>query len=190
MRETAIIIADEIGKIVARVETVVLPQLQAFDSNIQGVFYEYGPGLEIKETLKQKDRSASFQFKKYPLVALLMDFEEERNPGIGVYAETKLTLVICHHTRPEYKTKERYEKNLKPILYPIYLELLEQLKLSGIAFSQNGEYAHTKIDHPYYGRDDSNAGFDFLDAIEMKGFAIRLYQAECFTSGSNVFKNS
>lgn len=186
--ETPIYIVDEIGKIVQRVSDKLTPQLTAYDANIQGVFYEYGPGKEILETLKQKDEAAEFRDKKYPLVALLMPFEEDRTPGIGVYAQTGLKLVICYHTLPEYKTSDRYEKSFKPVLYPIYMEFMAQLKAAGIVFSVNGEIQHKKTDFPYYGREDKNVGNDFLDAIEINDLELRLYQYECFTEGNNIIK--
>lgn len=177
--ENPIYIVDEIAAIVAKVQTALLTELQAYDPLIEGVHYEYGPGKEILETLKQKDMAPSFRNKKYPLVALLMEFPETRNPTIGVYAEADLSLVFCHHTKIDYKTAERYEKTFKPVLYPIYLKFMHELEMSGIAFSQTGEYEHQKVDCPYYGRENKNVGNDFLDAIEVNNLKIRLYQKSC-----------
>lgn len=178
-------IVDVIGDIVAKVQTEKLAQLQAYDPNIQGVHYEYGPGKEILETLKQKETPA-FRMKKYPLVALLMDFPENRNPQTGIYAATELTIIICYHTIPAYKTAERYEKSFKPVLYPIYMSFIDNLKTSAISMIKNAEIPHEKIDRPYYGRDNKNVGNDFLDAIEISGLKLNLYDPNCFTEGKNL----
>lgn len=178
MIENPLYVVDEIGAIVSKVSTVLTPQLQDYDPLIEGVWYEYGPGKEILETLKQKDGAPSFKGKKYPLVALLMEFPERRNPQIGIYCEADLTLVIAHHTRPAFKTSERYEKTFKPVLYPVYLELFNQLELAGIAMYYDGP-THKKVDCPYYGRDNKNVGNDFLDAIEITELKLKFYEKTC-----------
>jgi hypothetical protein len=174
-----LVIVDMVGALVQKVEAAVLPALQAYDPLIEGVFYEYGHGVEILRTLKQKDESQSFRNKKYPLIALLQDFPERRGQQAGIYAETDLTLVICHHTQPEWVSKERYTTVFKPVLYPIYAELIHQLETAAISLVGPGGLVHEKIDHPYYGREGKNVGYDFLDAIEISGLTLNLYESNC-----------
>ena len=179
MTAQPIYIVDMFAELVGKIESALLPQLQAYDANIKGVFYEFGHPIEILETLKQKDESQSFRFKKYPLIALFQDFDERMGQQLGIYAKTSFRLAICHHTSPELKSKERYEQVFKPVLYPIYLKLMEQIKLSANFLYEGDEIRHTKTDHVFYGRSLENPGNDFLDAIEITDLELSIYQKNC-----------
>lgn len=180
MTEEALFIVDVIGAVAASAGAIVLPKLQVYDPSITGVYYEYGHTKEILQTLYQKE-TPEFQDTKYPLIALLQDFTEDRGTQPGIYCETDLTLLFCFHSDPAYKSKERYEKTFKPVLYPIYLEFIEQLKVAGIAMFETQEVPHKKTDHPFYGADGAkkNAGNDFLDVIELSELKLKLYQKNC-----------
>lgn len=175
-----IYIVDVIGDIVSQVETAVLPKLQVVDPSIQGVFYEFGHPAEIVETLMQKDKSQTLRVKKYPAVILFQDFDENIGSKIGIYATSPLRIAIVHHTRPELKSKERYDRNFKPVLYPIYLEFMEQLKLSARFIFDTDEIRHTKSDKPYYNASkQENAANDFVDAIEITDLTLNIYLKNC-----------
>ena len=179
------IVVDLIKEIVAKVSTNLTPDLQSLDSRITGVHFMNGHPLEVIETLAQKDKSNTFRFEKYPLIALFQDFAEVHTGNIGAPLELTLHLIIARATRPEYKASERYEKNFKPFLYPIYNEFLRQLNLSGLFMIYNSSIIpHTKYDRLYWGKEglfknQGNIFDDYLDVIELKNLKLKLYKKTC-----------
>lgn len=196
MMRLPIYVVDEIGSIVDATGASVpywLPDgtrnrsgltlnaiLSAFDPNIQGVFYQYGHPYEIVENMKQKDSSVSYQLKKYPVIVLFQSFDENIGQATGLYTTSQLRIAIIHHSRAEWKAKDRYEKVFKPVLYPIYLQLMDQLKASGKFIIDGDELPHTKSDKPYYDADKGeNVANDFADAIEITDLQLRFYLKNC-----------
>lgn len=177
-------IVDEIGLVVDKVSAKLLAQLQVFDPDITGVHYQYGHPLEIIETLKQMDEAKDYKFRRYPFVGLFQDFPEEVGE-VGFNSEPTLHLIIARFTQATYKAAQRYELNFKPVLYPIYLEFLEQLNFSK-AFETYGvtNIQHTKIDRLYWGREglyknEGNIFNDFLDCIEIRNLKLKTYLNNC-----------
>ena len=166
-------IVDIMRTVVAAVEARLLPQLQAYDSNIQAVHYEYGHPIEILETLRQMDESSTLRYKKYPLVALFTDIKEQKGV-LGEYSHATLQLVVVHHTKPEYKAEERRIKNFIPVIHPIVDELFNQVvKSKYFLDSSTNTLERTEIDRYYWGRqaaggNDANKGNDYLDATEIE----------------------
>lgn len=184
MIQKPLYIVDEIGLIVAAVSTKMLTYLQTIDSAIQGVQYYYGHPREILETLAQKDQTEPFRFQKYPAICLFQDFSEVRSSERGIYATSKFQLIIVNSTDPNYKAEERYTHNFKPILYPIYLNFLEQIALSGkCMLSSDYIIPHTKFDRVFWGRDlvdgGKNSFNDYLDAIEIVSMELKWYRPNC-----------
>lgn len=187
MNGNPIYIVDFFEDIVNDISTEMLTDLQAIDSNITGVHYDYGHPLEIIKTLAQKDKSDSYVFKKYPLVALFQDFKETTSTADGIQGliEVELHLIIASGTKPDYKAKERYTHNFKPILNPIYLKLLQGIYKSGKFLVYNSDrVVHNKFDRLYWG----NAGLygnrknifnDFLDVIEIRNLRLKTYKNIC-----------
>lgn len=173
-------IVEIFGEIVGSTEAEVLPTLQAADPDISTLHYEHGHYSEIDQTLRQFDDARNFYNKKYPLIALFEDIAETVKNG---YNEANLTIIICYSTKADYKSADRYEHVINPILEPIYKELLNQIKLSGYFMEYN--VRHTKIVRPYWGAEGKygnreNILSDFLDAIELRNIRLRVYpQSNC-----------
>lgn len=174
----SVVVVELMGKVVDKVSARLTPRFQAMDANITGVHYLHGHPREIIETLIQRDNSNNFMFKKYPLVALFQDFAEEDNESDKTI-EARLHMVICRATLPDYKAEERYEKNFKPFLYPIYEELKKEL-MSNPNVLGYAPLKLTKYDRLYWGRQiayaggDMNRFQDYLDAIEIINLTIKI----------------
>lgn len=162
----------------------LLQSLQEYDTNITGIHYQHGHPLEIIETLEQQTQGTTQKFKRFPLVALFQDFPEEKGRS-GFDSETTLHILICYGTKNTYKATQRYEKTFKPVLYPIYLELLEQIRLdSRFNVVNTSLIEHTKIDRLYWGRETdsgnkANKFNDLLDCIELKNLKLKLDRKIC-----------
>ncbi len=145
---------------------------ETFDKTFgsQAPYYMYGHRLEISNLLLQKDDSKSTKYKKYPLIALRMDFEEAFKSGIY---QVSLNVAIISFTEPKYTAAQRYEHVFKPVLYPIYYRFMEALQDSDFFYYPDSMYPeHTKIDRPFWGTTapEKNEKYIFndpLDAIEL-----------------------
>ena len=178
-------VVDLMETVVNAVSAKLTTQLKLEDAAITGVHYQYGHPKEIINTLTKLGSAPTGKFNKYPLVALFQDFPETKGE-IGFDSEVSLHMIICKGTSPEYKAKQRMEKNFKPFLYPIYLELLNQLSLSGSFLVKSpGTISHTKIDRMYWGADGlyvdglANQANDYLDCIELRDFKIKVNLLNC-----------
>jgi len=178
-------VRDEILQTIITNENAALaPDEQSFINTIN---YQYGHKLELLETLKQMDQDASGQnkFLKYPLVYLVQDFVEDRGKQPGIYAETSLNILIMHQTEPTHKITDRYNKVFKPVLYPIYYSLINQINQSRFVNQGNEDLIpHTKIDRAFYGKkglggNEKNALNDFVDAIEIVNLDLKINYQPC-----------
>jgi hypothetical protein len=87
-------------------------------------------------------------------------------------------------TKQDYTAAERYENTFKTELYPIYLELISQIKKHNAFQIDNGNILHTKIDRLFWGKqatngNDANKGGDFIDAIEIRNMKLKILKQSC-----------
>jgi len=170
-------VVDLFEKIVADTQTAVLPILQGFNPAFTGVNFQAGHRLEISNTLLEWSKNSK-DADKFPMIALMMDFPEEKG---GIANETNLTLQFAFATltQPDWKAKDRYEKTLKPVLYPLYDEFLRQLYFCGYFINAKAP-KHTKIDRPLWGKQAVNGNTgeffnDKVDIIEIQNLKLTTY---------------
>lgn len=151
-------VVDDIGAVIARLRTVENGQ----------PYYLYGPNLEVAKELVKKDTA---QKGKYPLFVLNMPFPEKKENGLIFLT---LNIAIVAFTKMDYRASDRYDKVIKPILYPLYEAFIVELRKSGLFQWERigGEPSHTKIDRPFWGTQYSQGNKahifnDPLDAIEI-----------------------
>lgn len=147
------------------------------------VNYKHGHLLEINNTLVNEGKMSKTALLKYPLIMLLQPFDETVN---DIAVGTSLRIIICTSTDGESKSKSRYEKTFKPVLLPIYNQLLSSLAYSKY-FNWEGNLEkppHTKTDRPFIGVGSENKRLkyfmnDKLDAIEIKDLQLNYYDNKC-----------
>jgi hypothetical protein len=153
--------------IVYDVETVIdLMRLEGEEKP----YYEFGHRLEIANTLTEKE-GTQYKYRRYPLVALRLDMVEEIDEGMQ---KVNLNIAFITFTDENYKARERYEKVLVPVLYPMVEKFFVKLKKSGI-FTWEGHQQyppHKVVDRPYWGIADTEGNVrnifqDPIDAIEL-----------------------
>lgn len=140
-------------------------------------YYDYGHPLELANRLTAKTRGKEMKFQKYPLVALKMDFPEQK--GSGGMNNLVLDILIVAMSKREREVSTRYEQVFKPILYPLYETFLDALRHSGLYHWQGWQDVppHVKVDRPFWGVVASQGNIksifnDPLDAIEIQGLRI------------------
>lgn len=134
-------------------------------------YYEFGHRLEIANTLTERDKT-QFKYQKYPLIALRMPFSERFEDG---FVKLQLNFVLVTMTDLKYNTRQRYDKVIEPVLYPLFDSFMEAIKNSGLYWWDHETMelpAMEKIDWPYWGTQysegvNANIFNDPLDAIEL-----------------------
>lgn len=180
-----IFIQDVFKPIVASVSAKLLASLQDYDDMITGVHYLFGHPLEVVNTITQYDQGDSSKFNKYPLVALFLDTKEKMAPQVGVYASYRLHMAIiraCYD--PNQTADQRDETNFKPVLMPIYLQLMEEIRLSGGFMTVGSQIPHDKTNRYYWGRqglwkNEGNIFNDWVDCIEIENLELKLNVNYC-----------
>jgi hypothetical protein len=174
------IVKDIIKDIVAKVSIELTPMLQAYDPTITGVHFMNGHPLEIINRLVKREQNG-MEYDKYPLVCLFHDFPEIQYANGTI--DTTLHIAICRATDPNLIADERYEKNFKPVLYPIYESFIDNL-IHNKSFIGYSPMKITKYDRLFWGSDklikgQANVFNDYLDAIEITNLTIKLNTLVC-----------
>lgn len=166
MNDPEFILTDEMETVVAAVKT---------ELKLSALNYQYGYIEELNETLQQYEKDPSKFDKKFPLVWLAEPYTINRGEP-GVYATTDpLEIFIINSTEKTWKAKERMTNNYKPILLPIYRELLKQLFLSLAFTCQSPEHIPHRITKGYYWGEAQKAVInDAVDCLKLSGLKLRI----------------
>lgn len=170
MRQKPVYVIDIIRDVVIATNTAVIAELQAYKPTITAINFIPGSEKEITNVLTLMSQQPSKDGLQWPLIALMVPFLEDKGRIVGVDGVEDLNIIIANVNLPEFRTPERMENNFKPVLYPIYLEFMNQLYLSGkFDVSTPDNIPHTKIDFPLYSPDkDVNVFNSYVDAIQIK----------------------
>jgi len=178
-----IVLVDIFKSLVEKVSAAQLGSLQSFEPTITGVYFMHGHPLDIRKRLLEKNATNEERAKKYPLIALFQDFVE-KNDVTGI-TTVNLQLIMGYYSEKDYFIEDRYNKIIKPILYPIYDEFLTQIA-NNVLFtvSQPHQIAHKKIDRPHWGNagtygTDSYIFGDVLDALEIRDLELKYEKGYC-----------
>jgi len=164
------------------------------------VNYNYGHPVEIAATLMELSKSELTRDSRYPLLALITDFSEQKDSA-DYYCKVRLNFILANTTNPTYKSDERTEISFKSVLHPIYEQLIEQLKLSKHFIIEYDQHIpHTKVDRYFWGRNNTydkavwdNLGVsdkggnifgDYLDVVEIVGLELKVNKQ--FNSNHNL----
>lgn len=156
-------LVDDIEAVVNRMKAVLAESEKV-------VYYMYGNPLEINNRLLEKNDNPEEKDKKYPLIALRLPFEEDKQNGIITY--TGVNIAFLEYTEHKYTAKERYDNVIKPILAPLYELFFRELRNSGKFIVAKQMPQHTVVHRLHYGTLEnlvpvSNIFSDPLDAIEI-----------------------
>jgi len=168
-------IVDIIGDVVENVRSEYDPVAD------EKPYYLHGHPLEIVNTLKEHTESgADLKFKKFPLIAMLEDFEDDGSFGVFAH-RAKVDILFITNTNMDYKASDRYTNSFNLILTPIYDLFVKYLKKKRGVFTEKDNISGKTIYHLYWGKkglygNDGNIFDDFIDAIEIKGLELKIYR--------------
>lgn len=153
------------------------------------LYYQYGHWIEIRDTIQVMSKSRKVSGRRFPLLALFMDFEETKGERPDVQSSVSLHLVIATSTKPQLKAKQRYEETLRPRLYPLYNAFIEVIQSCGYFLNVQELVPHTKTDRLYWGKNglygsEANEFQDYIDAIEITNLKLQTKQNICVSSNS------
>lgn len=137
-------------------------------------YFYHGHLTEIVDTLLEKSQQNNWKTRKFPCIMLLQDFEEQHTAD---NINANLHIIIATHTKNTIKASKRYEDTFKPILYPLFDMLFEEL---GVNRSVNElSFDYKVIDRLYWGKESysgntANTATDFIDAIEITNLKVNL----------------
>lgn len=184
MRQKPVFVVDILREVVAKTEAKVLAEIQAAqpDRGIVNINFVPGTPLEITDVLDVMGQQPTGDPKRFPLVGVFLPIREGKGRQIGIDGIEGIRICIAMVNRNlTDRTPERYERNFKPILYPIYYEFLNQLDADKriLSPSSNG-FKHTKIDWPYYDpNEQKNAFNEYVDAIEIRDLELLINLKHC-----------
>lgn len=158
MNNPEYILTDEMVTVAAAVKAALaLPVLN----------FQYGFIDELNETLIQMEKDPAQYAGKFPLIWLEEPFTINRDKSL-FFGSANVNLYVINSTTKTWKAAERMENNYKPILYPIYRELLKQICLSD-AFAEvaDSNLKHTVMKGYYWGEAQRSVLNDAVDCLKI-----------------------
>lgn len=160
------ILVDVIGEIVNSVKAAL---------NLSNLNYQYGYIKELNETLIQWSKEPETDIKRYPLVWLSQPFNIDRSVNvINFFGVADVDLFIINKTDKSWKAKDRMTNNYKPIIYPIYRQLMIELDNHVAISTEYGRRTHNFFDFYYWGNDQQTAITDIVDCSKLSGTILKI----------------
>lgn len=171
---------EKMREIVSLTETAVMPALIQADPQIQGLNYDYGSTLSVINRLVSMDAVTEYQFKKYPLIAIVDRLTIDKGKEIAYAGTWKARIIIANQTSADGSDKDRFDRNINPILMVVYNELLQQIAkskyFSAIPVSR---LQHRLEVLPFWGKEGlygnlSHIANDYLDCIQITNLELKV----------------
>jgi hypothetical protein len=177
MDKSPIYITDIIGEVVAATNAALRAKADSWLTvNNKNINYVYGAENHVIQALRNIGNNGG----KYPMIALMMPVQTVRGNSKGFYGDTSLPSIIIATLSDNTSTSAaKYEKNFKPILFPIYYEFLNQLvRHKEVTNVMGANYVrHQLLEYPADVTDKANTIFtDFLDLLELKNVQFTIKQ--------------
>lgn len=142
--------------------------------------YQYGFVEELNETLTQFNLDPAKADKLFPLVWVQTPYSLRRGEGVFYGKTENLNIFVINACDINWKASERMANNYKPILYPIYRELMKQISYHpALASSGNGtadvdNITHRKIDYFYWGENQNNYLAYPVDVLQIGSIILKI----------------
>jgi len=193
MEKVNVYIEDDFREIVKRTSDAVLSQVQQAQPNTVAVQYYFGTLMEFQESLLQKGQTAGGKNLKWPCVYLFLDVTEPRGLDTNETANLRIRIAILNQTSRTFKAEERFERNFKPIIMPIYYELMKQISLSGyfLGAGYQSSIRHNTTRRYYWGTESAagntaNKLSDPIDGLDIENLELKHYLKRCIPTDSGI----
>jgi hypothetical protein len=153
------------------------------------LYYQYGHPAEVIESIAAMSKSRKVSGRRFPLLALFMDFDETKGERSDVQSSVSLHVIIATSTKPLLKAKQRYEETFRSRLYPLYEAFIYSIQTCGYFINVQELVSHTKTDRLFWGKNglygNTNNEFqDYIDAIEITNLKLQTKQNICIPTNS------
>jgi len=144
-------------------------------------YFLFGHRRDINYRLTLKERDLRFKLQKYPLIALRLPIDQD--VATDDINSVSLNIVILESTDKTFTSEDRYEKVIKPILFPIYKKFLAALATNS-DISGVGALPHRRVDRLFWGmaEKEGNVKYIFddpLDGIELIDLKVKILDLIC-----------
>lgn len=172
-------ISDALRTVVGATEAAIIANPNIVWGTLpKKVYFMQGSLLEITGVLDTYTKSPTYKDKKYPLVCFIRDVKETITQQIsGLGTSFKCRILIVTLTSQDLRADDRELKNFKPILIPIFEELIRQFEKSTLfGMPRVSDLAITKYDCYFYGTAQNNKNIfnDRVDAIDIESISLNL----------------
>lgn len=157
---------------------------------VEAPFFMYGRKSEILQLLTEKDQDDEYKYKKYPLIILYASQQERHGINhMNEYLISPLVSIVTDSSR-EFYQDDRFTNSIKPILYPIYEYLLQEIGNNPAFYQSYAEDIKNQIKvwdgNPSDSKTIGIAYNDYLDGIDVQFTDLRLFknQTACATFGT------
>ncbi len=159
--------------------TIKATGLTATTWSARDPYYEIGHPLEVSNLLLEKNKNDKLKYQKYPLIVLFTDVKIKSGEKNVVGILENLNISILGLSQANYSSRQRYESNIKTVLYPLYNTLINKIKSSKYFIGTNPNLKHDLIERPFWGSSSKygnvkNMFTDPLDALEMSNITMKL----------------
>lgn len=177
MTDTQFILTDELETVVAAVKAAL---------GLSVLNYQYGEVEELNETLKQWEQDPNKFDEKFPLIWVAEPYQVTRS-NEGIYGTAEVNVFIINQTQKDWKAKERMENNFKPVILPIYRELLTQIGIStSFDHPMSRVPEHKTVNRYYMGENRQSTLNDVVDAMKISGMKIRISEKQNCSPFTNM----
>jgi hypothetical protein len=185
MRE---LIVDIMQEIVDATSAEVSTLLQSVDPNYTGVRFDYGFPDDLFGRIEAMSSTEDHRYSAYPLIGLLLGFDDSRNKTNQVTSSIKVNMFVCMQTLPEYIPQERTDRSFRPILVPIVDAFIGQVLRSPkiitpenslIQYNEKHEYKWGVDGVSYWDGSKKNVFNDHIDAITITGLELEFGNNIC-----------
>lgn len=165
MTQPEYILTDVFSGIVTKAAGNLTAMLASISASA-GLHFYYGYLTELNDTLAQKDKTSTGSVTKYPFIWLEQPFTVI-NSSDNYYSTATMKLFIVMESSASYKAAQRMELVYKPVLYPVYTELMNQINKSSAFIIPGGitRIQHSKTDY-YFFSDASGKRSVFNDVVD------------------------
>lgn len=143
------IMVDEFGLIVSAVKAAL---------NLPVLNYQYGYVTELNENLQEMTKSPAHRDKRFPLVWLAQPFSVDHGDPSGYSILNGAELFIIAESGITERATERMADNFKPVIYPIYREIFQQILAAPWCCEMDIDMLrHKETDRYYWGDQQQKA---------------------------------
>jgi len=146
-------------------------------------YFVYDTLPKFKERTAATEKGGTLKYRKYPLIYLQLPFAENYDVDYPLLYEATCTMYILNRTTPQPNADRRYDDVFRPVLYPIFENLIKEIEAQKDINSggKQNPLQFNKTDLMYWGDGAANMSTDIVDAIEITNLKLGILHGKYCT---------